>query len=55
MKTVWRGLCLSQALSVAGHGDDDVRDCWHSHVLVPPYVTKQVVDEVVLEHHPEDA
>ena len=54
MKTVWRVFAYLKRYPRLATGMMTCAIVGTAMVLVPPYVTKQVVDQVVLEHHPED-
>ena len=54
MKTVWRVFAYLKRYPWLATGMMTCAIVGTAMVLVPPYVTKQVVDQVVLEHHPED-
>jgi ATP-binding cassette, subfamily B, bacterial len=54
MNTVWRVFAYLKRYPWLATGMMTCAIVGTAMVLVPPYVTKQVVDQVVLEHHPED-
>src|SRR5258707_15830209 len=54
MKTIWRVFAYLQRYPWLAAGMMTCAILGTAMVLVPPYVTKQVVDRVVQENHPEE-